>query len=280
MSAAATLISAWGLVSSQFGALCAGSASDACALSNVVYGLDDGNNYGRYFYGQNPLVSYQVAATSLGGLIAQSSAQQAAVAAAMTAANAAASDTGAFGPALIALVEAVRQVCANPADAVRLLTDFTRFQAIVGSTVVPTVDGLGAEIYFLTWRAVLLIRNAAAGSLIIASATYRPNSQQDAANLSTQVSDSLDQIELLCGDLFDDATMRAIEAGRVAVVTDLLQRGANLAPVVNRRLQRAMPAKVLAYRFYQDAARAADLVARNDAPDPAFMPLNLETLAS
>jgi prophage DNA circulation protein len=39
------------------------------------------------------------------------------------------------------------------------------------------------------------------------------------------------------------------------------------------------PAKVLAYRFYQDAARAAELVARNDPPSPAFMANLLETLA-
>jgi len=279
MPAAASLEQSVGLAIDQFAKWCAQAAADATALTNVVYGLADGNDYGRYFYGQDPLVTYRAAAASLDALIAQGSVQQAAVMAAIVAAIAAASDIAGFAAAVPELTEAVRQACANPADAVRLLTAFCGFTATVGSTALPEDDGLGMQLYFLTARAVLRIRTAAAGSLVIASADYQPTSQGDAAALSQQISDTLDNLELVTADLFDDPTSHAIEADRVAVVEDMTARGGALPPLEIREVGRAMPAKVLAYRFYQDAGRAGDLVARNDPPNPAFMPLSLETLA-
>lgn len=274
----ATLSQSAGIILLQFAAACLSSARDATAVTRVVYGLADGNDYGRYFAGQDPLVTFAPAAASLAGLADQLATQLAAVGQAAVAALALAGDAARFGQGAAALADAVRLACADPADAVRILAGLARFTPAVPVSGLPA-DGIGQELYVLVRRAALRVRLAAAASLVAASADYRPTSQQDAAALRDTVADLLDALGTICADVFDDATARAIEAARVAVVEDLTARGADLAPVVTRSFGAALPAKVLAYRLYGDASRAGDLVARNEPPHPSFMPTQIEALA-
>jgi prophage DNA circulation protein len=53
----------------------------------------------------------------------------------------------------------------------------------------------------------------------------------------------------------------------------------DLAPVIEVEANAPLPAIVHAWRLYSDPLRAGELVARNNVPHPAFMPLTFEALA-
>lgn len=72
---------------------------------------------------------------------------------------------------------------------------------------------------------------------------------------------------------------RALTKLRLAVVRDVSARGEQLKRRAVYKPQTVLPAVVLAYRVYQDAGRADELVARNGVRHPAFVPARqLETL--
>lgn len=83
-------------------------------------------------------------------------------------------------------------------------------------------------------------------------------------------------------DRGDDASVRALEQVRVAVLADLKARGGELARVQDLELASSIPAVVLAYRLYGDAERDDEIVARNRVPHPAFLPggVRLEVLSA
>lgn len=280
MPAASTLNQSFGAAATQFAEAALAAAADATALYRVIYGLDDGNDYGRYFYGQNPLVTFADAATSLSGLIAQEVTQQQTVLAAAEALVAVDTDIANFGPAADALTEAVRTACANPADAVRLLLELCSFTATINSGGIAD-DPIGEQLYLLGSIAASWLRLAAAASLVRATADYQPTSREDALDIADQVGTVLDALATFCADIFDDATATALFEARTAVVADLQTRGAALADVTTVQYRAPMPALVIAYRLYGDATRAGDVLARNNlVPHPGFMPLELEVLTS
>ena len=278
MAASSTLNLSFGVAAVEFSEEAEAAATDATALFNVIYGLNDGNDYGRYFYGQNPLVTFADAATSLAGVISQSVTQQQAVQAAAEALIASDTDPSVYGPLALALTEAVRTACANPADAVRLLLELCAFQVKITTGGVAN-DPIGAQLYLLSARAATWLRLKAASSLIRATADYQPTSQQDAQSISTQVSDVLDALALFCADVFDDKTASALYSARAAIVEDLQARGASLASVTRVSFGRPLPALVIAYRLYGDATRWDDVLARNPVPHAGFLPLELEVLS-
>jgi prophage DNA circulation protein len=279
MPASSTLESSIGEAAAQFGALVLADAQDATALYRVVFGLNDGNDYGRYFVGQNPLVAFTDAAGSVTALIAQSVTLTEEVKAAIEALNATATSISAFGPATSVLTEALRTACANPADAVRVLIALAGFTAVL-PRLLSLSEPIGQQIYVLSSYAALRLRLAAAASLIRATADYIPTSQADALSLRDAVADLLDNLALVCADLFDDASYRALDAARVAVIEDLTARGGTLSDIVEQQFNASLPASVIAYRLYGDATRASDLIARNDAnPHPLCMPVVIEALA-
>lgn len=261
----------------QFGELLAAALGDATAIFRTIYGVADGNDYGRYFAGQNPLVPFIAAATSVAAMIAEGVTQRQAAATAVAAAvDAATGDQVAFAQAVFDAVETVRKACADPADAVRITSALTAFAVeIMGGA-----DAIGAQIESLAENAAVLMRRAAAASLTRASADYVPSSQQDAAVIRDQIADALDTIATEAADRFEDNSFQVLRGFRVAVVQDLNARGGELAPVVTRTFQARQPAVVLAYRLYQNADRAGELLARNDPPHPAFMPPVVEALAA
>jgi len=60
---------------------------------------------------------------------------------------------------------------------------------------------------------------------------------------------------------------------------DLALRAQQLPQLVGYARPSPPAALALAYRLYQDATRAMQLVALNDAPHPLFMPLSGQALA-
>ncbi len=53
--ATSTLEQTIGAATAQFGLLVQAAANDATAIFRVIYGLSDGNDYGRYFGAEDPL---------------------------------------------------------------------------------------------------------------------------------------------------------------------------------------------------------------------------------
>lgn len=78
-----------------------------------------------------------------------------------------------------------------------------------------------------------------------------------------------------------DPVYAALDTARTAMWRDLTDRARNSARLTTLRPAETTPALVLAYDFYEDAARDADLVARNAIRHPGFVPPNpLLVLAS
>jgi hypothetical protein len=311
--AASTLNQTVGAATAQFGLLISASAADATAIFRVIWGLSDGNDYGRYFAAEDPLTPYIASATSVAAMQAQGATLRAAVATAIVQAQTdAAGSLSAYPADILAVTEALRSACANPGDAIRLLAALVLFSVTTPfdgpSPVANEAAAIAETIYFtagygvagqpiaswpnwfgdpfvlqfaqLTSTATVLMRRAAAISLARASATYVPTSYQDAQRVLGIVDGALWQVIEEAGDIFDDVSYNALKALRTAVQADFAGRGNNLAQVVTRVFGAQQPALVLAYRLYQDASRADDLIARNDPPHPGFMPASIETLAA
>jgi prophage DNA circulation protein len=117
---------------------------------------------------------------------------------------------------------------------------------------------------------------------VIAASQYQPSSADDAAAMIARIAGAIDAQADIAADAADDDSYSALRAARGAVVQDLRNRGATLAQVTTYRTNRALPAVVLAQRFYGDATRDAQLVTQvGDAvPNPLFMPTQFEALAS
>jgi len=156
-----TLERSIGYAMDQFGAVLTQMVGDATAIFRTVYGINDGQDYGRYFAGQNPLVPYITAATSVSEMLAQGVAQRATAELAInTAIGLASGNPVDFANAVFDAVEALRAACAAPADAVRLLTELAAFE-LGGATVskvtggVPILDDAGNPILSDSGRPIL-----------------------------------------------------------------------------------------------------------------------------
>lgn len=274
--ATSTLEASLGVAMSQFSQLCLAGVSDATAIFHTIHGLNDGNYYGRYF-GQPALKTYAGAAGSVDNLIAWGVAWRQTMADVVAAALSYATDPALFGQAATGLTETLRAACANPADSIRLLSALAQFSVFLPA---PGGDAIGAQILALGSRAALRLRLAAAASLVRATTNYQPLSQAEALALRDSVGDLLDNLAVICADIFDDRSAAALDVARVAIVNDLTARGASLAPVIIRTLPMPMPGSVEAQALYQDGSRGDELVARNDPPHPGFMPRTIEALAA
>lgn len=157
----------------------------------------------------------------------------------------------------------------DPADGIRLLASLHGFTPLTPAASVPG----GAELD-------QLFRQTVAVALAETAATYQPASMQDAADLRDLVTAILDAEILAAGDAGLDDIFAAFRALRVAVVQDLKERGASLAPIVTVNSNGPVPALVLAQRLYRDSARADELVYQAAPVHPLFMPPSFEALAA
>ena len=95
-------------------------------------------------------------------------------------------------------------------------------------------------------------------------ATYQ--TRQDAEAARDQVAEGLTEEAALAG-----AELPTLLDLRAAVLANVPPPGLKLPSVVTYQVPRGIPSLVLAYQLYGDAARAADIVARNDLESPAFI---------
>ena len=179
-----------------------------------------------------------------------------------------AADAQACAAGLQAVAEALRAACADPADAIRLLTALATF--------VPTSnlgsDAIGQAMQTAQAATAAACRRAALTSLALATADYQPSSYQDAVGIRTAVSDLLDAEAQLAADAGDRNTYHALWALRSAVIADLTARAASLAMVTTYTFRASLPVAVIAQRIYQDPSRSDELVATVNPWHPLFMP--------
>lgn len=69
-----------------------------------------------------------------------------------------------------------------------------------------------------------------------------------------------------------DAVYRTLITARDALVIDIVERAGPLAHLRDYTTRQTLPAMVLAWTLYADAERGADIVRRNNVPNPDFIP--------
>lgn len=187
----------------------------------------------------------------------------------------AAADNG-FAAAVQALVETLRTACADPADAVRLLSSMAGYDP--GG--LPSSAPVGGAIYTLTLAMGQLFRRAALSSLARACATYQPSSYDDALAVRLAVAPLYDAEILIAADAGEDASYQALRSLRSAVLDDLITRGSDLARLTTVTTNLPQPSLALAFRLYRDASRSDELIARANPVHPGFMPTSFNALSS
>lgn len=266
-----------------WGAALIGVGADATSLAGLAAQLP--GNFGRFFNGANvsALSGFSQLlspVTTLADLVVDASTIRATIAAAVGTVAGIAARLGlgissqppsALASAAQSAVAASLASIADPADAIRLLSDLTLAVPAAGANAAPIGLAIGD-----------LYRRGAAVALARAGTTYQPASYDDANAVRGVIVAVLDAEIQIAGDEAADASFNALRTLRLAVVKDLTARGATLAPIVTVRTPAPIPALVLAQRLYRDPARADQLVAEaGDAcVNPLFMPTQLRALAS
>lgn len=255
-------------------------AADATGIFNMAASLP--GNFGRFFNGA--LVGFAAGLLSspivqtLAGLIEEGIQDRANVALAGQALLTAARHDEPAGvpPAARACVTALVACAQNPADGVRLLTQLASFYpkeptgvSVIGQARATMQSAIGA-----------CLRRAALAGLVRVTATYNPQSEDDANNVRLTVCDLLDAEAVVAADAGDDASYKALDSCRGTVAADLDARGAKIPPMRVFTFAVPLPSLVIAQQLYQDASRADELVDEADARHPAFMPLSFRALSS
>jgi len=250
-------------------------AGDATALSRLSAVLP--GSYGRFTAGGNAGLtganaSPYASSTVIADLVPIASALRAAVRAAasgvVTAIEQANLNNAPEIPdAIAAMIDALAQACADPADAIRLMIDLMRF----------TVPGAGGP---MSAAIVTMIARSAAAALTSAVASYQPTSADDAALRIGQIAPELDRLATVAADAGEDAVYNALRQCRGGIVADLRARGATLAQIRSYAFGGALPSLTLAQNIYADASRADQLVTQVDPVHPLFMPAEFEALAA
>jgi prophage DNA circulation protein len=97
-------------------------------------------------------------------------------------------------------------------------------------------------------------------------------SAEAASAARDQLADLLDERQLAAAAAAQDALFAACQALASVALQDLTLWAQQLPQLIRYTRPRPPAALTLAYRLYQDATRASELAALNDAPHPLFMP--------
>ncbi len=179
-----------------------------------------------------------------------------------------------FGTAIQAIAAAPFADAPASADQIRLLLGPASFRIVHYTAPSPT----GIAIKTAEQATGDLCRRAALTVLARIAAQYQPTSHDDAVSVRDRVAGAIDAEIAIAGDQGEDGPFLALKELRAAVIRDLTDRGASLAPLTNVAVQASLPASVLAQRLYQDAGRTDQLIAAATPLHPAFMPFEFKAL--
>jgi prophage DNA circulation protein len=174
------------------------------------------------------------------------------------------------------LAENFRLTMTDPADQIRMLAQLAAYQAdpVPGSSVT------AADVRTTVAATAALCRRAALSSLARATSSYAPTSSDDAIAVLELVAPLYDAEILYAADAGDNNSYSALRQLRSSVIVDLQTRAAALPNLIQVALPGPVPAAVVAYDLYTDAARADDLLSRNpDIWNPLFLPSGIEALS-
>jgi len=185
------------------------------------------------------------------------------------------SSLSAYGVAAQALATALLNSAANPADAVRMLSQLATFTSTGAASNSPVAGAIAV----IQTESAALFRRAAIAALAVATSRYQPTSFTDAQNQLNAFTTLIDGEILIAADNGDDQTYGAFRSLRQAVVADLTSRGGQLAALQTFSFNESMPALALANLLYQDGTRSDQLVAQVVPRHPAFMPTKFQALS-
>lgn len=127
---------------------------------------------------------------------------------------------------------------------------------------------------------VALVAGSSAVALGQVYARTKFAAQEDADAARDQLADLIDALATTAADAGDDGGFSSWQALYQSATDDLTTRAKQAPSTMVFYLGNALPALALAQRVYQDPARAGELVARNDAPHPLFMPATVQALTA
>lgn len=119
---------------------------------------------------------------------------------------------------------------------------------------------------------VALVEGAAALAVMTIYAQTDFVTANQATQARAQVLAMIDRQSDAANRAGSDDLYRAWLALQALAIADLIERAQNLPMLVTYATKTSLPSLVLAQLFYQDANRADEMVALNDAPHPMFMP--------
>lgn len=186
--------------------------------------------------------------------------------------------SGGAALSIAGLLAGARRASASPRAAIEALDDVRAFAShetlpLPSTPSRKAVVANAAALNALVDRAALAEQARAVTALDFVS-------YDDAAEMRTKLCGDMAIASDLAADSGDATSWRALRSLSAAVSADLTARGGSLARLAPYRLPVSLPSVVLAHRFYGNAGRADELVARNKARHPLFMPPGGEMLSN
>lgn len=176
--------------------------------------------------------------------------------------------------ALVGAVQRLFNVAGEPLRAVWMYESL--FDAGQSSPAVPATTPTRVRQAASTAAVHAAVQRSAVIEACRASSLADYPARGDALAMRATLLDALDEqmeaVDPVTGAPISDDVYQALAAVRTATAEDLRVRGERLPDVSSVTLGAPMPALVVAYRVYGDAARDADIVERNHIRHPGFIP--------
>lgn len=183
-----------------------------------------------------------------------------------------------LGLSMSAIISALAAIFANnPQQALAALTklfSLVGLQVTIPITIasVPVVTANRSQLSLNQQQLLFLVQVCSCVEMVRSMSQMTFSSRQDALATMTSVNNLIMPTLAALGDSANNQMYDALNSARVAMVLDITTRAATLANVTYITLNSTIPALVLAYRQYQDATQAADIIARNNLANPGFLP--------
>lgn len=174
---------------------------------------------------------------------------------------------------IAAALDALARAAADPAALAAAMARLASFRAPAIATLFDCLSVRAEKT--LTAEVAALVRRLALAGRAAATVRIAYGSRAEAVAARTAIAAAF-SAEL--ADCDDAEAAAALAAVRDAAVTYLSRAGAELPQTVVATVGRSLPAAVLATALYGDAGRDAELVARNRAAHPLYMPTTVEAL--
>jgi prophage DNA circulation protein len=179
------------------------------------------------------------------------------------------------------LISGLRDVASTPLEALGVLKSAFSF----GQGFAQVVGQTQSRVQQAQNQAALidLVRQNAASEALKASSQVIYPSYNEAITARDDLSDRIYDLALTAALSGQDDVYQALEAARIALITDINARSADLARIYKIDLDVSQPALVAAFGLYGAddlERRQQEIITRNGAPHPLFLRGSLEVLTN